>query len=89
MGARFLGVRWYIYVEGVSRISGTQHCATLSSTESECVALADVTHEAFLRNLLEFLESGHPQIRFVTMFEDNAGAVKIARSHVYVRSIST
>ena len=66
----------------VSCFSRTQHCVTLSSTESEYVALADVTREiVFLRDLLEFLLPNRRRGP-VTVFEDNDGAIKLAKNPI-------
>lgn len=47
--------------EAVSRFSTTQFCEILTTTESEYVALADVTQEVVIpKGLLEFLEPGQP-----------------------------
>ena len=61
----------------VSWFSRTQHCASLSSTESEYVALANVTREVvFLKELLEFILPNRRRGP-VTVFEDNDGAIKL------------
>ena len=62
----------------VSWFSRTQHCVTLSTTESEYIALTEVTREViFLRQILDFIEPRR-EVRPVTIFEDNDGAIKLA-----------
>jgi len=68
-----------LYAGGVvSWFSRTQHCVTLSTTESEYIALTEVTMEIiFLRQILDFIEPRRVR-RAVTIFEDNDGAIKLA-----------
>ena len=66
----------------ISWFSRTQHCVSLSTTESEYVALSDVTREVvFLRGLVDFLMPGQ-QRGVMTVFEDNDGAVKLASNPI-------
>lgn len=66
----------------VSWFSRTQKCVTLSTTEAEYVAMAEVLKEAlFLRQVWRFMlpKAGMPCI---PLFEDNEGAIQIARNPV-------
>ena len=56
-----------------------QKCVTLSTTEAECVAVADGVKEAlYVRGVLFFLmpSLGSPSIG---VFEDNKGAIDLAK----------
>ena len=66
----------------VSWFSRTQKCVTLSTTEAEYVALADVIKEVlFLRQVWRFMlpDVGMPCI---PVLEDNEGAVQLAKNPV-------
>ena len=66
----------------VSWFSRTQKCVTLSTTEAEYVALADVMKEVlFLRQVWRFMlpDVGMPCI---PVFEDNEGAVQLAQNPI-------
>ena len=66
----------------VSWFSRTQKCVTLSTTEAEYVALADVIKEVlFLRQVWRFMlpDVGMPCI---PVFEDNQGAVQLAQNPI-------
>ncbi|CAM9606791.1 unnamed protein product [Pylaiella littoralis] len=66
----------------VSWFSRTQKCVTLSTTEVEYVALAEVTKEVlFLRQVWRFMspEVGMPCI---PVFEDNEGAIQLAKNPI-------
>ena len=66
----------------ISWFSRRQHCVTLSTTESEYVALSDVAREVvLLRGLVDFLMPGQ-QRGVVTVLEDNDGAVKLASNPI-------
>ena len=55
---------------------------TLSTTESEYIALTEVTREViFLRQILDFIEPSR-EARAVTIFEDNDGAIKLAENPI-------
>lgn len=60
----------------------TQKCVTLSTTEAEYVAMADVLKETlFLRQVWRFVlpEVGMPCI---SLFEDNQGAIQLAQNPI-------
>ena len=62
--------------------STTQHCVTLSTSEAECVAMAQGAKTAlFTRSVLAFLR---PQLvgRTIDLFEDNQGAIAIAENPI-------
>lgn len=60
--------------------SRTQRTVSLSSSESEYKSLSDCVKEVlFLRNILDFLDPGQSMIP-VPVFEDNAGAIKLAEN---------
>ena len=66
----------------VSWFSRTQKCVTLSTTEAEYVALAEVVKEVlFLRKVWRFMlpEVGMPCI---PVFEDNEGAIQLAKNPI-------
>ena len=66
----------------VSWFSRTQKCVTLSTTETECLALVDIIKEVlFLRQVWRFMltEVGMPCI---PVFEDNEGAVQLAQNPI-------
>ena len=66
----------------VSWFSRTQKCMTLSTTEAEYVALADIIKEVlFLRQVWRFML---PQVRMpcIPVFEDNEGAVQLAQNPI-------
>ena len=66
----------------VSWFSRTQKCVTLSTTEAEYVALADVIKEMlFLRQVWRFMlpDVGMP---CTPVFEDNEGAVQLAQNPI-------
>ncbi|CAM9428218.1 unnamed protein product [Pylaiella littoralis] len=68
--------------ERVSWFSRTKKCVTLSTTEAEYVALAEVTKEVlFLRQVWRFMlpEVGMPCI---PVFEDNEGAIQLAKNPI-------
>ena len=66
----------------VSWFSRTQHCVTLSTTESEYVSLAETVKELmFLYQLCEFIQPGFVKLP-ITIFEDNDGAVKLAENPI-------
>ena len=61
-------------------LSRTQKIVTLSSTESEYLAIGDIVKEVlFLRNILEFFDPGQSMI-CIPVHEDNAGAIKLAEN---------
>ena len=65
----------------VSWFSRTQKCVTLSTTETEHVAMTDGVKEALdVKGVLVFLmpSLGSPS---VGVFEDNKGAIDLARTH--------
>lgn len=66
-------------------VDSTQHFVTLSSTEREFVALAEVTreHVLFLRLVLDFIHPGFVTRR-VTIFEDHGGVVKLVGNPIYI-----
>ncbi|CAB1110924.1 unnamed protein product [Ectocarpus sp. CCAP 1310/34] len=75
---------------GVTWFSRTKKCVTLSTTEAEYVAIADVMKEVlFLRQVWRFMlpDASMPCI---PVFEDNQGAIQIAhtRSRTPTRSSS-
>ena len=62
--------------------STTQHCVTLSTSEAECVAMAQGAKTAlFTRAVLAFLQ---PQFvgRIIDLFEDNQGAIAMAENPI-------
>ena len=64
----------------VSWFPRPQKCVTLSTTEAECVAVADGVKEAlYVRGVLFFLmpSLGSPSIG---VFEDNKGAIDLAKN---------
>ena len=66
----------------VSWFSRTQKCVTLSTTEAEYVALADVVKEVlFLRQVWRFMlpDVG---VTCIPVFEDNQGAVQLAQNPI-------
>ncbi|CAB1097046.1 unnamed protein product [Ectocarpus sp. CCAP 1310/34] len=66
----------------VTWFSRTQKCVTLSTTEAEYVAIADVLKEVlFLRQVWRFMlpDAGMPCI---PVFEDNQGAIQIAHNPI-------
>ncbi|CAB1120295.1 unnamed protein product [Ectocarpus sp. CCAP 1310/34] len=66
----------------VTWFSRTQKCVTLSTTEAEYVAFADVLKEVlFLRQVWRFMlpDTGMPCI---PVFEDNQGAIQIAHNPI-------
>ena len=66
----------------VSWFSRTQKCVTLSTTEAECVALADIVKEVlFWRQVWSFML---PDVRMpcIPVFEDNEGAVQLAQNPI-------
>ena len=66
----------------VSWFSRTEKCVTLSTTEAEYVALADVIKEAlFFRQVWRFMlpDDGMPCI---PAFEDSEGAVQLAKNPI-------
>ncbi|CAB1102304.1 unnamed protein product [Ectocarpus sp. CCAP 1310/34] len=66
----------------VTWFSRTQKCVTLSTTEAEYVAIADVLNEVlFLRQLWRFMlpDAGMPCI---PVFEGNQGAIQIAHNPI-------
>ena len=72
----------------VSRFSRMQKCVTLSTTEAEYVAMADVLKEVlFLRQVWRFmlLEVGMPCI---PLFEDNGEAIQLAHNPIITSSDS-
>ena len=63
----------------ISWRSKRQSIVALSSTEAEYVALSHATQEAiWLRSLLN--DMGFNQLKPTTMFEDNQGAIELARN---------
>lgn len=70
----------------VSWFSRTRKCVTLSTTEAEYVALADVMKEVlFLRHVWRFIlpDVGMPCI---PTFEDNEGAVQVAPNPIAINN---
>ena len=68
----------------VSRFSRTQKCVTLSTTEAECVAIADGVKESlYVRGAFVFLmpSLGSPSIG---VLEDNKGAMGLALSLIHI-----
>ena len=68
----------------VSLFSRTQKCVTLSTTEAEYMAIANVTKEVlFLRQVWRFMlpAAGMPCI---PVFADNEGAVQLARNPITI-----
>ena len=64
--------------EAVTWFSRTQRYVTLSTTESEYVALGDCIKETlFVRGVLEFLVP-YTTFRPVRVYEDNQGAIHLA-----------
>ena len=66
----------------VSWFSRTQKCVTLSKTEGEYVAMADVLKKImlFLRQAWRFMLPFQVGMPCIPVFEDNEGAIQFARS---------
>ena len=66
----------------VNASSTTQHCVTISTSETEYVAVAQGAKTAsFTKVVLDFLQAEHAS-EIIDLFEDNQGAIAIAENPI-------
>ena len=72
------GVAVMLGEAAVYATSHTQQCVTLSTTEEECVALAEGAKQGmFIRSVMSFMQ---PNVYEITLMEDNEGGKAMADS---------